>query len=462
MLGLRARDIPSNYEYRINHINAVLERLNITDIGICNIYRELARNNKVISEFTRWGNVVCKLGVGGMHGSVPGYNEFSDCWDVDATSMYPNILVNYDLMPRSGGAMSKVKYADLIKQCTTLKQSKEPIDINKRGAYKNVLNSMSGAMKNKYLAQYDFDNNELMCITGQLNIIALCDFLHSRGCNILNVNTDGVIVNNFPERFQNRFEQWNDAQYETSMLNFELKYMGTLYQIDVNSYMTSLGTTRSQFTIKFENNVHGEINAIKYDKAYIHLALQLYAKGELGDVETWLRSLAPSLLVHTRKVKSGNAVFGDTPLSNKVYRYIVDKSGKILTAVNAKSVTKICKKPVSLVLTDLSRVDWSKYDIDYDYYTDIVTAWIDVNIHKRPFVIDEPIHLLNETDKLANWYIEDIINTVEQGYMFLKIFNAYIKSMERYNVNLRSVFTAVADVLNYDNIPKKVKEIIWD
>lgn len=124
---------------------------------------------------------------GGVHASCSAGIYEGILLMCDFGSLYPNIMVEYDLVSR--GVKNPNKYKQLLATRLELKAKK----ISREKSYKIVLNGSYGQMKFVNSPLYDPRNANNVCVHGQLIALYLIARLEKVG-QVLNTNTDGVLV----------------------------------------------------------------------------------------------------------------------------------------------------------------------------------------------------------------------------------------------------------------------------
>lgn len=129
------------------------------------------------------------FGIGGLHSDSDKPERFEgEIWDIDAGSLYPSIMIEYGLTPRS---VTDPKAFPLLKaRRLALKKKKDPM----ADALKIVLNSTFGATKNKYSALYDPYIGLSVCVVGQLLLVDLLERLEPFTETLIQSNTDGLYL----------------------------------------------------------------------------------------------------------------------------------------------------------------------------------------------------------------------------------------------------------------------------
>lgn len=179
----------------------------------------------------------CKLlgcpttyGLGGIHSAIENYYENGNILQIDFSSYYPTIMINYDYFSR--GIKNKEKYKKIYKDRIELKKS----DVEKSNRFKLILNKPYGCMKNKGHTIEDRKNCNNITINGQLIITQLVcelqDFI-----TLLQTNTDSITF-----KYQEKDYSLIKSKIDDFCKRFQLEYselkIKKLFQLNVNSYIT--------------------------------------------------------------------------------------------------------------------------------------------------------------------------------------------------------------------------------
>lgn len=187
-------------------------------------------------------NNVFTFGSGGLHSAVghiettktgkktPVYDlvDTTDVYQLDVTSMFPNIMIRDGLL---GPATDK--YAALVADRIQNKKAGNP----KAKTQKIVINATYGGTRSNWLNLYNPQVAIHVNVAGMVAVYNLARGLSKIG-QIIQVNTDGVAVklNNVPNAKERMFKikkQWE--QY--FKLNLEVTHFKRLIQRDVNDYI---------------------------------------------------------------------------------------------------------------------------------------------------------------------------------------------------------------------------------
>ena len=181
-------------------------------------------------------NVVYSIGVGGIHTIhtpkifLP--NDDEVIGHADVASMYPSLLIEYQWGPRHLGKLFCDLFAGLKAERLEAKHTGQEV---KNLFLKIVLNSPTGKMQQEVSWMYDPFNVFKIRINGQLILLLLVDRLLELGCEIIQVNTDGVVY----KAKKGLKQAISDAIKEVeslTRLEFESDEYEAFYQYAINDY----------------------------------------------------------------------------------------------------------------------------------------------------------------------------------------------------------------------------------
>lgn len=168
-------------------------------------------------------------GLGGIHYAIKEF-EGEDLMYVDVQSMYPNIMINYNLFSRA--VAYKSKYINWVRD---REKAKKEGDKLKDAELKLKVNSVYGLMKADWCPLYDPYMASSISVMGQVLMTILIGGLVSAGCEIINANTDGLIIR--PNGgWHNICEQWE----KNTGLQLSYKPIKHLEQANVNNYRATM------------------------------------------------------------------------------------------------------------------------------------------------------------------------------------------------------------------------------
>ena len=171
------------------------------------------------------------FGWGGVHGAREKYSGEGYYLNMDVASLYPSLMIRYNLHSRS---CNPAKYVEIRDLRIKYKREKNPL----QAALKLVLNGTYGAMKDANNPLYDPLMANNVCVFGQLLLLDLIEHLEPY-CEIIQSNTDGVLVK-LPNGSDEAFYKIDDVAHEWEQrtgLVLEFDEYRKVFQKDVNNYV---------------------------------------------------------------------------------------------------------------------------------------------------------------------------------------------------------------------------------
>jgi hypothetical protein len=206
------------------------------------------------------------FGVGGIHSVysdniVTKTDAQSVLKNVDVTSYYPNLMMQFGYMSRNTANPGLFK--DIYDLRVKLKkEASEEARLNgktskwktlndQQTALKLILNTTYGAMKNKYNALFDEYQASSLCYLGQLLLAALANriFTKIESSIIIQTNTDGILVKVNREDEHKLDELVHEWEQITGM-SMEMEYVKMFFQRDVNNYIEVTDNPKKPYKLK--------------------------------------------------------------------------------------------------------------------------------------------------------------------------------------------------------------------
>ena len=181
-------------------------------------------------------NVRYSIGVGGIHSLnepriyVPKEDEYLG--HLDVASMYPSFIVRYGWFPRHLGKAGLAVYTQIYHERIQAKHSGQK---QKNLALKLTLNSVTGKMQQETSWMYDPFSVFKIRINGQLILLMLADLLLQHSCEIVQVNTDGVMFI-AKKAYKDAIMESVAKLEQLTKLSFEADSYEAFYQFAVNDY----------------------------------------------------------------------------------------------------------------------------------------------------------------------------------------------------------------------------------
>ena len=176
------------------------------------------------------------IGVGGIHSLnepriyVPKEDEYLG--HLDVASMYPSFIVRYGWFPRHLGKAGLAVYTQIYHERIQAKHSGQK---QKNLALKLTLNSVTGKMQQETSWMYDPYSVFKIRINGQLILLMLADLLLQHSCEIVQVNTDGVMFI-AKKAYKDAIMESVAKLEQLTKLSFEADSYEAFYQFAVNDY----------------------------------------------------------------------------------------------------------------------------------------------------------------------------------------------------------------------------------
>lgn len=211
-------------------------------------------------------------GIGGIHSSLNNYVGEGIILSCDIASMYPALIIEYNLMSRN--VPSKEKYVQIRDERLKLKALKDP----KQQPLKIVLNATFGIFKDQYNPACDKRMSNSICIAGQLLLTDLAEKIEPF-CEIIQKNTDGIFmkVDNYEmaDKVKKIALEWE----KRTRLDLEWDEYKKIYQKDVNNYILipeKLYNDKGKPNWKVKGAYVKKLSEVDYDLPVVNRALVNY------------------------------------------------------------------------------------------------------------------------------------------------------------------------------------------
>lgn len=273
--------------------------------------------------------------LGGLHGAIENYfydsesNNDSLLLHVDVGSMYPSIMIGWDLLSRAIPNLQT--YIDIRERRLKYKHEGNPL----QAPLKQVLNStygMSGGGKyenGKYQVLsdvYDPKRMREVCINGQLMLLQLIEELSvNKSYLLVQSNTDAVIYK-IPKTELDNFKKIVRTWEKRTRLNMEYDYITYMAQRDVNNYIAVFdnGTIeRKGGAVKKAKLLDNELPIVS-DAVVEYFVNGVDPKDYIMKEDNLMRFMKTYKLSN----KYNHAIYNDEVLTDKVYRVFASRSRK--------------------------------------------------------------------------------------------------------------------------------------
>lgn len=183
-----------------------------------------------------FNNLRYSVGVGGIHSVnspeiiIPRDDEM--LIDIDVTSLYPSMLIEYEFYPKHLGK----EFLEVYKQIKDERiEAKHNGDKVKNETLKLALNGLSGNLQNEHNFCYSPFAVMQIRINGQLLLLMLAEKLTQIGCRIIQANTDGLFVllkKDAYSKVNSICREWE----QLTKLTLEEDRFKAMYQYAINDY----------------------------------------------------------------------------------------------------------------------------------------------------------------------------------------------------------------------------------
>jgi len=205
----------------------------------------------------RLNKTICKIGFGGQHGAIPNYLG-ENLIHLDYTSQYPSIILQY--MNLFKNIINVKLYKAIYNMRLKLKKKKnsdEEADLIQEGL-KLILNSTFGLINSLFNIPIACKNlGRFICLKGQSLIINLSHKVlkDDKNCDMVNVNTDGIIIKPSINIDINRIVKEDEDGY----FKLGVDIISKIIQKDVNSYIKIIGEkmkTKGLFNLSIKQHIN--------------------------------------------------------------------------------------------------------------------------------------------------------------------------------------------------------------
>ena len=311
-------------------------------------------------------NVVYSVGVGGIHSIhtpkifLPKDDEYIGHSDV--ASMYPSLLIKHQLGPRHLGKLFCDIFEEIYDERLEAKRTGQKV---KNLFLKIVLNSPTGKMQQEVSWMYDPFNVFRIRINGQLILLMLVDRLLDIGCEIIQVNTDGVVYR-AKKALRGRIQEATREVENITQLTFEDDEYEAFYQYAINDYFGVLkgGEIEKKGMFITETKLGKGLAPVVIPKAVINYFLTKQPVSEFIEKDNDIRDF----LMTQNVDKKFKVVHGDKPVQ-RINRFYASTNGAFLFKVNPEGqVENMLTKSGVTILNKLNDLTVDDKHINYRYY----------------------------------------------------------------------------------------------
>ena len=317
---------------------------------------------------------------GGLHGALENYaeeaTETREIASYDVASYYPSLIIQYGYMSRNVPDPREYErvYHDRL-------QAKRDGDKKKANAYKLVLNTTYGGMKNQYNDLYDPRMANAVCISGQLFLIDLIEKLKIiETVRLIQSNTDGIIIS-YDRRVGRLVDLTVKLWEKRTRFVMEKTIITKIVQKDVNNYVMSTAKetkVKGGYVSNWEGGTWQNSSLAIVDKAIVHYLLHGIAPEEtVNACDHWkqFQMVAKTGRTYDKTVYVFNGEDTEVQSTNRVFATQNEACGTIYKVkVEKKRRDKVANAPEHCWIDNSD--DPNPGSLDKQWYIDLANKRI--------------------------------------------------------------------------------------
>lgn len=195
------------------------------------------------------GHTQYTMGIGGLHSkeeqrSLVTKGTQYRCFDIDAESFYPNLILTQELYPLHLGPAFLHVFGQIVRARL---DAKHRGDKRKSDSLKITINGTYGKLGSEYSILYSPDLLIQTTLSGQLFLLMMVERLELAGIHVVSGNTDGIMVMCHEDKLDTMravVKQWErDVQFKTEEVEYE-----SVHSANINNYIafTKSGKTKTK------------------------------------------------------------------------------------------------------------------------------------------------------------------------------------------------------------------------
>ena len=233
-------------------------------------------------------------GFGGLHAAKENYVDEGHFMQIDVKSYFPTLILNNSFLDCDALNIYKKIYNTRL----NLKEQKD----TREQSYKSLIVIVYGGLKSPWNNLYNPGAANNIVVNGQLIMTHLIVLL-STMCDVVQTNTDGVIVKYKPELEEQIIiiTKWFEDRYQ---IEFDIDYIEKIAQRDVNNYVVRYKDGKLSAKGRFSNYDGGDFkrNSLTIvDKALVEYYMN-NAKVNRTVINEWKKN---NLILFQNVVKAG-------------------------------------------------------------------------------------------------------------------------------------------------------------
>ena len=341
------------------------------------------------------GDIEVSVGVGGIHTVnkpeiiIPREDEILA--DSDVNSLYPSLIISYNLVPHHLGKEFLDVYGKIREDRLQAKRNHEDV---KNMTYKLALNGATGNYQNEHSWLYDPKAVMKIRINGQMFLLMLTEKLIAAGAKIKQLNTDGVLyIINRNVDLDSILRRWE----EETKLTLETEEYERFYQFAINDYLAvgkGYSESKDKSLLKMKGLFINKVSLgkgmqpmiipkalINYFADGIPIEDTVYGSKDINDFITYQKvDKKFSVEYNNQLVSRINRYYVSTGKNSYyLYKCIVDGDGKRDNYMN------LLKSSGVTIINNLSDIDLNGFpdNVNYRYYIGEINKIVSLFTNKQ-------------------------------------------------------------------------------
>lgn len=226
----------------------VLERVLNTDF-VVGLDGKIIKPKDLEDLVVPMGHSQYTMGIGGLHSKEEKRSLITKgtgyrCFDIDAESFYPNLILTQQLYPLHLGPAFLQVFERIV---TARLAAKHRGDKRTSDSLKITINGTYGKLGSEYSILYSPDLLIQTTLSGQLYLLMLVERLEQAGVHVVSGNTDGIMVMVHESKIDVMravVKKWeSDVQFKTEEVEYE-----SVHSANINNYIafTKDGKTKTK------------------------------------------------------------------------------------------------------------------------------------------------------------------------------------------------------------------------
>jgi hypothetical protein len=291
-----------------------------------------------------FNGVTLRFGCGGLHSDdeagVFHDDEVSELWDVDVTSYYPTLMIEYGIKPEHVLSVFTTELKVLREARVAAKKAGDKLTAD---ALKLIINSLFGKLGDTFSPLRDDRACMQVTIGGQFLLMMLIEMVHVAGATVLSVNTDGLLLRVPKEKAETIYVALRTWESRTSLTLEEQAYR-TVARRDVNNFV-AISTKKDQHGCELikSKGVYSA-DTTKRSGRIVPLAVQEHLRTGASIAEVINKHTEPlDFLFYQRAQSDGHFSQGEQRLPRTIRWYVARDSAEPIhrVSINGKSSTTV-------------------------------------------------------------------------------------------------------------------------